>query len=105
MTVGRLRSIILMLFFLGSQLSSHRDPFYLHQKRKQPKNSGRLLRLVGVISYQNTYGAIVATDKNQRVVFTGDVINGYTIKNIFAHGITMARGDKIKKLTIAEVNS
>lgn len=104
MTVWGSKSIILIFFFFGSQLGAHRDPFNLYQKRKQSKNAGRLVRLVGLISYQNTYGAIVALNKKQHVVFKGSVVNGYMIKDIFTSGITMERGGKIKKIMIDEVD-
>ncbi len=99
------RIVFTLLFFVFGFLDAQRDPFHLNQISKQSKHSSTLPRLLGIISHNDSYGAIMATEDKQCVVFKGDICVGYTIKDIDAHSIIMVQGDSIKKITLDEAVS
>lgn len=96
-----------MLFFIyliPGALYSNRNPFNFHTDKKvhQTKISHHIPQLVGIISCQKRYGALIIVEKENHIVFQGDQIKGYTIQDIFDRGITISRGKKNKQLILDE---
>ncbi|MFA5075244.1 MAG: hypothetical protein WC436_04030 [Candidatus Babeliales bacterium] len=85
--------MIISFFQIFSQ-HAFRDPFYL-----QEQSNKEILKLSGLLKTKHRFSAILEKKGESKIVFKGDVVWGYLIKEIGENFIVLKKGEKSFRLT------
>lgn len=84
-------------FVYARQQKEVRDPFTLPQQVVKKSEENRL-RLVGIMTYQDSFGAIITKKDRCVVVIQGEQAFGYVVQSINQQEVTLIKNAKTKKL-------
>lgn len=91
------RSILCLLGEGVVDRASFRDPFSFNgsgQLNMQNSDSSNKIKILAITESNNKNGAILQRDEEQEVVFVGDSIWGYQVKDITLNSVKLLSTDK-----------
>ena len=92
-----------LLFSMAQPMLSvaalERDPFYLTRvpQNQESRYDISAPKVVGIVSMENSVGALIRFDDKTEVVFVGDVVKEHIVMTICENGVVVADKDKKEK--------
>lgn len=86
--------LTIFCFFQIFPQNAFRDPFYFPDQLNKEN-----LKLSGLLKAGNKFSAILEKEGESKIVFAGEVVWGYLIKEIGENFIVLQKGEKSFRLT------
>lgn len=77
-----------------------RDPFFLSRTVEQKEKKKNSFYIVGMVQHHSSQGVLVQHGDKQRMMFIGDVIDGYTLSLITKNYAEFSKKNKTKRIEI-----